>query len=475
MATFKRRTLLHALAGGTLLIGVTTPFAAPVRAQAAAVRPNIVFILCDDLRKGALSSEGHPFIKTPNIDRIAREGVTFQNAFVTTPVCSPSRASFLTGQFAHTHGVRKNTRYEELSHRLLTFPRLLHDAGYNTGFVGKWHMGQDDTARPGFDSWAGLKGQGEYDNPTLNVDGKSVQTKGYSTDVLTDYAIEFLQRARAKPFLLYMAVKAPHGPSTPAARHRTLFATQPIVRAPSAVAPGGKTVPGDLEGKPAVAAGIAKDAQSRAQNDEQIRKYLRTIVAVDEGVRRILKTLEDTKQLDNTMVIFTSDHGVFWGEHNLQEKRLAYDEALRIPLLVRYPKMVKAGTTSAPLVQSIDIAPTLLELGGAPIPPHIQGRSLLPLLRGETPTNWRTSILAEFEPTTQEPFPAWQAARTSDWKYIRYPGETGFDELYDLKNDRYEIKNRINEPGAQADLARMKAELAKLLEANSKQLAAVAG
>ncbi len=485
MKRLNRRTFLRGMtAGGALLAGAPLFDAELAFAQEctvtasgdAAKRPNFVFILCDDLRKGALGSEGHPFIKTPNIDRLGREGMTFENAFVATPVCSPSRASFLTGQFPHTHGVIKNTRYEELSHRLVTFPRLLHEAGYETAHVGKWHMGQDDTPRPGYDRWVCLKGQGEYDDPTLNVDGRRVQTEGYSTDVLTDYAVEFLKVGRSKPFLLYLAVKAPHGPSTPAARHKTLFADEKITRAPSAVAPGGATVPGDLEGKPAVAAGQRKDKRSTAQSDETIRNYLRTVVAVDEGVGRILQTLEETGQLDNTVVIFTSDHGVFWGEHNLQEKRLAYDEALRIPLLVRYPKGIKAGVKSASLVQAVDVAPTLLELGSAPVPANIQGRSFVPLLKGQTPPDWRTAILAEFEPTNQEPFPAWQAVRTERGKYIHYRSEEkGLDELYDLTADPYEMKNRINEPDAQALRETLKKELRTLLEESSKQPPAVTG
>lgn len=437
--------------------------------SAAPPRPNFVFILVDDLRKAALSSEGHPFSRTPNIDRIGREGMTFVNAFVTTPVCTPSRASFLTGQYAHTNGVRKNTRYEELSHRLVTFPRLLHEAGYESAYIGKWHMGQDDSPRPGFDRWVSFKGQGAYDDPALNVDGKQVGAKGYMTDVLTEHAVEFLRRGRAKPFVLYLAHKAVHGPFTPAERHKRLFADRPIPRAPSAATPGAPTVPGDLEGKPAL-----KKSDTPSPTDEAIRNQLRALVAVDEGVGRVLQALEETEQLKDTMVIFSSDHGYFWGEHGLGEKRLAYDEALRVPLLVRYPPLVRAGARNERFVVSIDIAPTLLELAGVTIPPNLQGRSLAPLLKGQAPTDWRTSTLAEFEPTRQEPFPAWQSARTAGWKFIHYPGREGFDELYDLERDRFEMKNLISEPRAGADLKTMREELSKLLEETGRQKAAIA-
>jgi N-acetylglucosamine-6-sulfatase len=427
-----------------------------VRAQTgtpAPRRPNVVFILCDDLRKGALGSEGHPFAKTPHIDRIGREGMTFTNTFITTPVCSPSRASFLTGQYAHTHGVRKNTRYEELSHQLVTFPRLLHDAGYETAYVGKWHMGQDDTPRPGFDRWVSFKGQGEYYDPQLNVDGKQTRAKGYATDVLTDYAAEFVRRPHPKPFLLYLAHKAPHGPFRTAERHKTLYAGRPISRAPSAAA-----VP-DVKNKPAL-----KRYTDKPITDENIRNQLRMLTAVDEGVGRLFQALEETGQLDNTVLVFSSDHGYFWGEHGLTEKRLAYDEALKVPFLVRYPKSVAPGAKNERFVQSIDLAPTLLELGGAPIPAHIQGRSLVPLLKGQAPPDWRTSVLAEFEPTTQEPFPAWQAVRTAHWKYIHYLGAgEGLDELYDLEADPHELKNLAGEPGARAARKKMSEELSKLL------------
>lgn len=435
---------------GLFLLSLTPVLGRPT--SVAQARPNIIFILADDLRTGALSCEGHPFVKTPNIDRLAREGKMFRNAFVTIPVCTPSRASYLTGQYPHTNGIIVNTRYHELSHRLITFPRLLQQSGYESAYIGKWHMGQDDTPRPGFNRWISFKGQGERYDPTLNVDGKEEKVKGYATDILTDYAVEFIKRERAKPFSLYLAPNAVHGPFIPAERHKQLFADQPIKRAPSATDQG--------VGKPAI-----KGVFTFLQDDEKIRNQLRMLIALDEGVGRLLKALEETEQLDNTLIIFTSDHGYFWGEHGLGEKRLAYEESIRVPLLMRYPKLIKAGTTSEQFALSIDIAPTLLEVAGAPVPKDIQGRSLVPLLKGSS-RGWRKSILTEFyeEKGTKLPrIPGWQSVRTEQWKYIRYHEREGFDELYNLKADPFEMKNLITEPSAQAALKMMKAELEKLL------------
>src|SRR5437762_9814452 len=212
-------------------------------AAEAPLRPNIIFILVDDLRWDALGCMGHPFVKTPNIDRIAREGALFRNFFVSIPLCSPSRGSFLTGQYPHTHGVIDNADHSALSHKLVTFPRLLHDAGYETAYVGKWHMGNDDSPRPGFDRWVSFRGQGVYEDPSINVDGKASKVSGYMTDILNEQALSFIKEEHKKPFVLYLAHKAVHGPFTPADRHKTLYANDPIKSAPS--------LTDSLEGKPA--------------------------------------------------------------------------------------------------------------------------------------------------------------------------------------------------------------------------------
>ena len=246
MATYTRRDAARLLAGSAL--------AAPGLAAPAA-RPNFVFILLDDQRWDALGCMGHPFQKTPNIDRIAHEGALFRNYFCTTPLCSPSRASYLTGRYVHAHGVRGNTDNAELSHQLVTWPRLLHDAGYETGYVGKWHMGNDDSPRPGFDSWVSFRGQGVYENPPMNIDGKRVENQGYMTDLLNQHAVDFLKRPHSKPFALYLAHKAVHGPFTPAERHKNLYSTEPIPRRPN--------VKDTLEGKPAILQGGQQDRKKK--------------------------------------------------------------------------------------------------------------------------------------------------------------------------------------------------------------------
>lgn len=439
-------------------LAVLLALAAAASPQAA--RPNIVFILTDDQRWDALGVEGHPFLRTPNIDRIAREGAHFRNAFVTTPLCSPSRASFLTGQYVHTHRVNSNGDNGPLSHQLVTFPRLLHDAGYETAYVGKWHMGNDDSPRPGFDRWVSFRGQGQYVDPVLNEDGRVSKISGYMTDLLTDRAVEFIRRPRTKPFLVYLAHKAVHGPFTPAERHRDLFADQPIRRAASAA--------DRLDGKPALRRtleGAAREGAGRGPGDDVIRNQLRALVAVDEGVGRILQALEETRQLENTVVMFASDNGYFWGEHSLGDKRAAYEESIRIPLLLRYPRRVKAGMAIDAPVLNIDVAPTLLDFGSVQPPASIQGRSLVPLLAG-TVRGWRTAFFAEYFAEPRFPrIPSWQAVRTERWKYIRYTELEGMDELYDLRADPGELLNLIHDPAGAKILPELKGELERLLRA----------
>ncbi|MBI3465251.1 MAG: sulfatase [Planctomycetes bacterium] len=442
-----------------------------------APRPNIVLILMDDLRWDDLGCAGHPFVKTPHIDRLARQGASFQNAFATTPLCSPSRASFLTGLYAHVHGIVDNVDRSPESHRLQTFPQGLQAAGYETAYIGKWHMGNDDTRRPGFDHWVSIKGQGTYRDPELNVNGETVKAQGYVTDVFNDRAVAFIERRREKPFCLYLAHKAVHpdltqfndgsvsdpgaGNFVPAERHKGMYAGEPGPRRPNCH--------DTLEGKPALQRRIGDLpplGPETATSDETIRNRLRMLMSVEEGVGRVLAALEKHNQLDRTLVIFTSDHGYFYGEHGLSvERRLAYEETIRIPLLMRYPPLIAAGSKPAEMVLSIDLAPTLLELGGAAAPARLHGRSLLPLLRG-TPADWRKSVLVEY--FSDKVFPrmlnmGYQAVRTERHKYIHYTDLQGMDELYDLQVDPYELKNLIADPASKPELEQMQAELSRLL------------
>ena len=447
----------------------------------AARPPNVVFILVDDLRWDDLTVAGHPFAQTAAIDQLAREGTRFLNAFATTPLCSPSRAAILTGQYAHTNGIIDNTARDSASHRLGTFAIPLARAGYETGFFGKWHMGNDDTRRPGWTHWVAMKGQGEAINPKLNVDGERIDATGYVTDVLTDYAIRFMTRARGRPFMVFLAHKALH-PNVqqrddgsiaqladqgagfiPAERHRGRFAQSVVPRRPNATAP--------VRGKPALQraiAGLPPIGPSTGTPDKDVRDRLEMLLGVDESVERIRQTLADMGELDNTVVIVTSDHGYFYGEHGLnEERRLAYEETARIPLIVRYPRVARAGSTPAQLVQVIDLAPTILALAGVTDTTPRQGVSFVPLLDGSAPS-WRHSILLEYY--SDRVFPritnmAYQAVRTERHKYIDYLELPGMDELYDLQADPFEMENLIGTAAGDQLLPTLRAELARLQQA----------
>lgn len=444
-------------------------------------RPNIIFILVDDLRWDELGIAGHPFLKTPHIDRIGKEGAFFRNAFMTTPLCSPSRASFLTGKYAHTHGITDNVDRSVASHKLITFPLLLQQAGYATAFIGKWHMGNDDSPRPGFDRWVSFKGQGSYLKAEINEDGRDVNPRGYITDILNGYAVEFIKQRHARPFLVYLAHKAihpevmQHGDGSinlaeaerfiPAERHRNLFVGKKIPRRPNAMQ--------SPAGKPALERTISNLpplGPKTATSDESVLGRVRSLMAVEEGVGKILKALEETNQLDNTVIVFTSDNGYFYGEHGLSvERRLAYEESIRMPLLVRYPHLVKAGTMLDEFALNIDLAPTLLELASVSAP-MVDGRSLVPLLK-DAGGEWRRSFLIEYYSDTVFPRVrqmGYKAVRTERWKYIHYYELEGMDELYDLTADPYEMKNIINQPGAAGTLDAMKRELDQLLKASQQ-------
>jgi len=427
-----------------------------------ASRPNILVILMDDLRADALHCAGHPFVDSPNIDRIAKEGITFSNAFVTTPLCLPSRASFLTGQYAHTHRVQVRGAADNLalSHRMITFPALLQKAGYESGYFGKWHIGNDDNPRPGFDRWGSFVEQGEYENPQLNIDGNRINAKGYLTDILTDFAVDFIRKPRDRPFVAYLCHKAVHAPFIPAARHRDKYSDIPIHRADSAH--------DSLDGKPVLrrpGVELSEQDPDVSSSDDLIRDQLRCLQAVDEGIGRILSALEETGQLDNTVVIFTSDHGYFWGEHDLGGKHGPYEEALRIPLLIRYPPLIKSGTRCNSMVLNIDVALTCLELAGSPAPTNMQGHSMVPLFADDRATI-RDAFLAEYfyNPGQTPRFPTWQVLRTERWKYIRYPDEQDSDELYDLESDKLEMNNLIDDPMGQQIRGQLQHQLQQLLD-----------
>jgi len=416
--------------------------------SAPANRPNIVFILTDDQRYDATGCAGHPWLKTPNMDRLAKEGVLFKNAFVTTSLCSPSRGSFLTGCYAHTHGVFGNSgRDPDPSFPM--FAQLLQKTGYETAFIGKWHMSREDSPRPGFEHWVSFSGQGGYNKNKLNVNGQAVRSEIYVTDELTDYAVRFLKKKHDKPFMLYLSHKAVHAPFTPAKRHANLYSDVEIKS---------RHNPDDnLETKPPWGRKMDKNWKS------QILSYYRSLAAVDESVGQVLETLEQIKALDDTVVIFAGDNGYFHGEHGgMWDKRAAYEPSIRIPLMMRYPRLARPATTSDEMVLNIDLAPTLLELAGIAIPGTMQGQSWLNVLKGRP---GRNSFLYEYFQEADRRFkrPTVLAVRTKRWKYVTYPLDDSLtSELYDVQADPEELNNLVGSPESADVVRQMKKELEQL-------------
>jgi arylsulfatase A-like enzyme len=423
-------------------------------------KPNFLLILLDDLRYNALGCLGHPWLKTPNIDRLAAEGAIFRNAFVTTPLCSPSRATFLTGRWAHAHGITDNTDRSASSHQLSMYPALLQKAGYETAFIGKLHMGNDSSPRSGFDHWVSFPGQGRYENPPINVNGKQAEQQGFMTDVLNGHALEYLRRKRDRPFSLILSHKAVHGPFTPPARHAKLYEGAPITRHPNAK--------DDYSTKPALRpkqpTAPGTPVPFSGPGDEQIRNQLRLVQAVDEGVGQIYEALQASGELDRTCVMFTSDNGYLHGDHGLGDKRIAHEESLRIPLIVRMPGLVKPGAEVQGIVLNADFAPTFLDLAGAKPGPLMRGKSFVPLMKGSGKP-LRDAFLCEYFEEKQFPrIPSWKAVRTVEWKYIGYQDHSEWNELYNLRKDPFEMNNLIADPASAGMRDRLRARLERLVD-----------
>jgi N-acetylglucosamine-6-sulfatase len=453
--------------------------AAAVRAEApsgatVAGRPNIVVVLVDDLRADAMSGLGHPIAETPHMDRLAREGARFRNAFVTTSLCGPSRASLLTGLYAHLHDVRGNTG-RDLHPEDPSLHRLLQAAGYRPAFIGTWHRGRGADPRPGFDYWLSFKGQGDYRDPTLNENGKEIRARGYVTDLLGEYAVDWLSREHDEPFLLIVSHKAVHGPFIPAPRHAELYADVAFPAPPSfsdtleskpawqrAVASGiwrhGMTLEElDLAGAPPRVSGKAWDPGA-----QRLRNYFRTLRAVDEGLGRILETLEVRGLLENTAVVLASDNGYSLGEHRRFDKRTQYEESIRVPLLIRAPGTTRAGSEPEQLALNIDLAPTILELAGVAVPGSMQGSSLVPVLKGDA-KKWRRAFLYEYFYELPFVVPTILGVRDERFSYASQPGIDDIEELYDLRRDPRQMRNLAVEPEFAPRLKEMRGRLAELL------------
>ncbi len=456
-------------------------------------KPNFLVILIDDLRFDEFGAGGHPYMKSPHIDRIAHEGALFDRAFHTTPICSPNRASILTGQYASRHGIIDNVARDAASHRLPNYHIELQRLGYETAHIGKWHMGNDGKPRPGYDFWVAYDGHGRLNDPRLNEHGKYVQRKGYVTDIMNEMAVDFVKRGHRKghrktdkkPWSLFFAHKAVHPDAeqaadgtvrmdgyVPAKRHQNLYKGCVFPKRPN-VLPQREIV----KQKPAWAEALEmrKLPQSRAVLDplhagkqEEIRLRAAMMASVDEGVGMLFDAFEATGELDNTFIVFLGDNGYFFGEHGLgPERRFPYEEGIRSPFLVRYPRRVKAGSRLDDLIVCQDIAPTLIELAGGKPGVHVQGRSLLPLLAGKR-AGWRKSLLVEYWAENAYPWlvnMTYKAVRTDKHKYIHWVNRARngeLDELYDLDRDPYEIVNVNKRPAYRAVRDKLQRELRRL-------------
>ena len=448
-------------------------------------QPNFLVVLVDDLRFDEFGAGGHPYMKTPHIDRIAREGALFERAFHTTPICSPNRASILTGQYASRHGIIDNVARDAASHRLPNYHLQLQRLGYETAHIGKWHMGNDGAPRPGYDHWVSFDGHGQLTNPKLNEHGRYVQHTGYITDILNAMAAEFVGRRHEKPWSLFLAHKAVHPDAeqaadgtlavtgyVPAGRHERLYEGCVFPKKPNMLSPGEV-----VKQKPAWAEAFEIKRTERSQKllkpihsgeQEEIRLRAAMMASVDEGVGMLVEALERTGQLDDTLILFLGDNGYFFGEHGLgPERRFAYEEGIRAPFIARYPKRIKARSRVRNLVICQDIAPTLVQLAGGKPEAQVQGRSLLPLLSGKR-AGWRKSILIEYWAENAMPWligMSYKAVRTDRHKYIRWinRGRNGeLDELYDLERDPHELANLARRPAHRALRERLRGELRRL-------------
>ncbi|WP_126174583.1 sulfatase family protein [Altericroceibacterium xinjiangense] len=445
-------TMAFASAPATL---AQTPLDAPVTKKS----PNVVFILLDDLRFDGMGFL-QPGLHTPNIDRLARGGTYFPNTVVTSSLCSPSRATILTGLTARNHGVVDNNDSSEEG--LVYFPSYLQQAGYQTAFIGKWHMGSaTDMPRAGFDKWVSFAGQGNYFPVvgangrvnTLNVDGRAVAQQGYLTDELTDYAMNWLQTERAsdKPFFLYLSHKAVHSDPLPAPRHQGQYDDHAFNLPASAA-----NTPENYAGKPRWVYdqrntwhGIDFFYNSDMKMDEYLRYYYSTLSAVDDSVGRILQWLRDSGLERDTLVVFTSDNGYMIGDHGLIDKRTAYEPSVRVPMVMYQPGTVPAGAVNPGRIRNLDFAPTFLEFAGVQRPEYFEGQSARPLITGQVPAeDWHPEdFVYEYYWEWSFPMtPGTFSITRGDLKYIQYYGVYDLEELYDLSEDPREMNNLIDDP-----------------------------
>lgn len=428
-----RRDALKTL-GAASTAAMMMPFtASQAFARSNTKPPNIIFILSDDHRWDAMSCVGHPFIQTPNLDKLAKEGVRFNNAFVTTSLCSPSRASFLTGQYAHTHGVKNNLTPWKNSN--VTFLEILKNRGYDTAFIGKWHMPGKLPSLRGVDRFITFTvqaGQGRYFNCPLIIDGKETPSrKPYVTEELTDYAIDFMSQQRENPFCLYLSHKAVHHQFKAAPEQQGIYDDVKL------------NLPKEADSWITWTNGSVYYGAILGPMEKFYRDYCETIVSLDQQIGRVMQKVEELGIADNTVIIYTSDNGYFWGEHHLVDKRWFYEESIRIPFIVRDPKRISTpGITADQMILNIDVAPTVLDLAGIPVPKSMEGQSIVPILKNNAAPG-RKAWLYEYFKDFPYQVPEMNAVRTEQYKYIEYKDKAS-GILYDIVNDPHEQRNMIN-------------------------------
>jgi len=442
-------------------------------------RANIIFIMSDDHASHAMSCYGSRINQTPQIDRIANEGMRFDNCFCTNSICTPSRAVILTGTYNHINNV--TTLDTPMDNRLQTYPKLLKQAGYQTAIVGKWHLGQGPEHEPtGFDFWRVLPGQGDYHDPTfIDKDGRRTH-KGYATDLITDFALDWLEaRDRERPFCLMVHHKAPHRHWEPDEKHARLYKDINIPEPEtfnddysnraSAAEAATMRIDRDLnldDLKQPVPPGLTKAEEKSWKYQRYIKDYLRVVASIDDNVGRILNYLDDEGLAEDTLIIYTSDQGFFLGDHGWYDKRFMYEESLRMPFIVRYPREIEPGTVNQEMILNLDFAPLFLDMAGHERPAEFQGQSFRSMWLGELSAGWRQSMYYRYwMHKTHHNVYAHYGIRTFDHKLIYYYadalGQAGtIDEsyepeweLFDLHKDPYELHSVYHDP-AYTDVVR---------------------
>ena len=500
MATQSRReflkTLGSAAASGMALSMLPSCASIGQTKAAQSKRPNIIFIMTDDHASHALSCYGSKINKTPNLDRLAKEGMLFKNSFCTNSICAPCRAVILTGKYSHLNGVIDNRKRFDGSQQ--TFPKLLQKVGYQTAMIGKWHLKTDPT---GFDYWNVLPGQGTYYNPAMKEMGQRKKYTGYTTDIITDHCLKWLKERKAdKPFCLMYHHKAPHREWEPGPKHLNMYDDVTIPEPdnlfddysnrgraakeqdmsiektmnkrdlklvpPRNLTPEQKKLwdaaynpkneafeKANLQGKDLV----------RWKYQRYIKDYLRCIASVDDNVGRLLNYLDESGLAKNTVVFYTSDQGFYLGDHGWFDKRFMYEESLRMPLLVRYPKVIKPGSVNEDIVLNLDFGPTFLDFAGVTKPPDMQGRSIRRLRRGKTPKDWRKAMYYHYyEYPAVHSVKRHYGVRTDRYKLIHFYNDIDEWELYDLRKDPREMNNVFDDPAYADTVKKLKVELQRL-------------